>query len=180
MKSNIKKADKFSSIFSKIGYRPGEYYLATIHRADNISKKKRLKNIVDAFCGIERVVFPCHPGTQKWLKKYNLWERLNRKVKVIDPVTYLEMLALERGAIKIITDSGGVQREAFWLKVPCITLMDHVLWPELFFEGWNVLIETNKDLILKAVYAPHKLKGQKQYFGDGNSAGVMAEIINGI
>ena len=116
-----------------------EYYLATVHRAENTDEFNNLANIVDAFCEIDDLVFPCHPRTEKRLKTFGLWDRLTEKVRVIKPVGYLDMLTLEKNADKVLTDSGGVQKEAYIFKVPCITLRNSTEWVETIEDGWNVL-----------------------------------------
>ncbi|RJS71602.1 UDP-N-acetylglucosamine 2-epimerase (non-hydrolyzing) [Methanophagales archaeon] len=125
LQENIKIAEKKSRILDELDLKPEEYYLATAHRAENTDDFSRLKSIVDAFCEIENIVFPCHPRTEKMFKKFNLWDRLQKRVKVIKPVGYFDMLVLEKNARKILTDSGGVQKEAYIFKVPCITLREN-------------------------------------------------------
>jgi len=113
LQENIKIAEKKSKILDELDLKPEEYYLATVHRAENTDDFSRLKSVVDAFCEIEHIVFPCHPRTEKMLKKFDLWDRLQKRVKVIKPVGYFDMLVLEKNARKILTDSGGVQKEAY-------------------------------------------------------------------
>ena len=109
-------------------------------------------NIVDALCEVNgNVIFPCHPRTEKALKKFGLWDKLKRNVNVIKPVGYLDMLVLEKNAKKIITDSGGVQKEAYIFKVPCITLRDRTEWVETVESGWNVLVGANEKKIVEAI-----------------------------
>jgi len=122
IKQNITIAENVSTILNDLNVKPKDYYLVTVHRAENTDNINRLKNIVDALCEIhDNVIFPCHPRTEKALKKFGLWDKLKRSVNVIKPVGYLDMLVLEKNAKKIITDSGGVQKEAYIFKVPCIT-----------------------------------------------------------
>ncbi|RJS81296.1 UDP-N-acetylglucosamine 2-epimerase (non-hydrolyzing), partial [Methanophagales archaeon] len=120
LKESIGIAEKKARILNELDLKPKEYYLATVHRAENTDDFNKLKSIVDAFCAIENLVFPCHPRTEKYLKDYGLCDRLVENVRVIKPVGYLDMLVLERNAKKILTDSGGVQKEAYIFKVPCI------------------------------------------------------------
>jgi UDP-N-acetylglucosamine 2-epimerase (non-hydrolysing) len=144
LKKNIEIAEKKAMILNELDLRPKEYYLATVHRAENTDDFNKLKSIVDAFCAIENLVFPCHPRTEKYLKDYGLWDGLVENVRVIKPVGYLDMLVLEKNAKKILTDSGGVQKEAYIFEVPCITLRNTTEWTETVEDGWNVLVGTDE------------------------------------
>jgi len=148
-----KISDMKSNILERLNIKPKEYYLATIHRAENTDNYERLKNILTAFSKMnETVVFPIHPRTRKMINYYGLNDLLeNNNIKLIDPVGYLDMLKLEKNAKAILTDSGGVQKEAFWLKVPCITLRDETEWIETVNLGWNRLVGSDVEKILKAV-----------------------------
>ena len=174
---NIKIALKKSKILEELRIKPKFYYLATVHRAENTNNKARLKNIVEAFCELGNIVFPCHPRTKKYLKKYKLWDKLNKKIEIIKPVKYLDMLLLEKNAKKILTDSGGIQKEAYWLKVPCITLMNNTGWPETVKDGWNTLTGTDKEKIIRAVQYFNPRGCHHNYYGKGESAFKIIEII---
>jgi UDP-N-acetylglucosamine 2-epimerase (non-hydrolysing) len=169
---------KHSNILQRLEIEPRKYYLATVHRPKNTDNYERLKEIVEAFIQIENLIFPCHPRTEKMLKKFGLWNKLVNKVKVIKPVSYFEMLALEMNAKKIITDSGGIQKEAYILKVPCITLRESTEWVETVEDGWNILVGANKERILDAVenFEP-KGKNYSYKFGDGKACKRIAEIL---
>ena len=176
---NIKIAEKTSKILSKLNIKPKEYYLATVHRAENTDDPNRLKNIVEAFCEIENIVFPCHPRTEKFLKTYGLWDRLCEHVKVIKPVGYLDMLILEKNAKKIITDSGGVQKEAYIFKVPCITLRETTEWLETVEDGWNILVGADKDEILRCIENFNPSSNEyRNVFGDGKASIRIVKIID--
>jgi len=175
-----KVSDMKSNILERLNIKPKEYYLATIHRAENTDNYERLKNILTAFSKMdEMVVFPIHPRTRKMINYYGLDDLLeNDNVKVIDPVGYLDMLKLEKNAKAILTDSGGVQKEAFWLKVPCITLRDETEWIETVNLGWNRLVGSNVEKILEAV---RDLKfGVDVNFENDFSAKKMYEIIKNL
>ncbi|MCK4348601.1 MAG: UDP-N-acetylglucosamine 2-epimerase (non-hydrolyzing) [Thermoplasmatales archaeon] len=177
LKGNIKSAEKKSRILDELNLKPEEYYLATIHRAENTDDFNNLANIVDAFFEMENLVFPCHPRTEKSLKQFDLWDKLTRKVKVIKPVGYLDMLRLEKSAKKILTDSGGVQKEAYILKVPCITLRETTEWVETVEDGWNVLVGADKERIVKMVNEFEPNKNQREVFGDGNASKEIKRIL---
>ncbi|MCK4240487.1 MAG: UDP-N-acetylglucosamine 2-epimerase, partial [Candidatus Atribacteria bacterium] len=153
------------------------YYLATLHRAENTDDFNNLGNIVDAFCEMEDLVFPCHPRAEKSLKQFDLWDKLTRKVKVIKPVGYLDMLMLEKNANKILTDSGGVQKEAYIFKVPCITLRSTTEWVETVENGWNVLVGSNKEMVIEMVNNFEPKGKQRNIFGEGNASKRIVKII---
>ena len=115
LKEYIEIAEQKSNVLDELSLKQEEYYLATIHRPENTDDFEKLKSIVDAFCVIENIVFPCHPRTEKLLKQFGLWDKLTKKIKVIKPVGYLDMLILEKNAKKFLTDSGGIQKEAYIL-----------------------------------------------------------------
>ncbi|MDD5552131.1 MAG: UDP-N-acetylglucosamine 2-epimerase (non-hydrolyzing) [Candidatus Pacebacteria bacterium] len=173
----VKFASKNSKILEKLNLKKGNYCLATIHRAENTDEKARLKNIVSAFSKIENLIFPIHPRTKKYLKDYKLWQSLNRKIRIIKPVGYLDMLWLENNAKKILTDSGGVQKEAYFAKVPCLTLRDETEWVETVKGKWNILVGADKDRILKAVERFNPKNTQKKYFGGGDTSKKILEIL---
>ena len=178
LKQNLKIAEKKPIILEKLNLKPKDYFLATLHRAKNTDNYERLKNIVDAFCEIENLVFPCHPRTEKYLKQSGLWDKLMDKIKVIKPVGYLDMLMLEKNAKKILTDSGGVQKEAYIFKVPCITLREKTEWVETIENKWNVLVGANKSNIINTIeeFNP-SLKTHKERFGDAETSKRIVKII---
>ena len=178
LKDCIEIAEKRSRILDELDLKPKDYYLATVHRAENTDNFERMKNIVDALCDIGNVVFPCHPRTEKMLKKFGLWGSL-REIKVINPVGYLDMLMLEKNASKIITDSGGIQKEEYILKVPCITLRDTTEWVETVEDGWNVLVGADKEKIIKTINDFRFVGDQRNVFGNYASKKIV-NIIGGI
>jgi UDP-GlcNAc3NAcA epimerase len=173
----ISIARKSSTILEEMELGPKEYYLATVHRAENTDSRRRLESIVDALCEIENVVFPCHPRTEKLLRKMQLLNRLNEKVKVIRSVGYLDMLLLENNARKILTDSGGVQKEAYMLKVPCITMRDETEWVETVEDGWNLLAGANREAIVKMAREFNPGSKQREMFGKGDASIRIVQAI---
>jgi UDP-GlcNAc3NAcA epimerase len=173
-----KISDIKSKILEKLNINPGEYYLATVHRAENTDNYERLKNILTALSEISMfdrtVVFPVHPRTKKMIDVFELSHFMD-KILVIEPVGYLDMIKLEKNARAILTDSGGVQKEAFWLKVPCITLRDETEWIETVELGWNRLVGTDVGKILSAVR--NLRPGDNVDFSSEFSANKMVEII---
>lgn len=177
LKDCIRIAEKNSGILDDLDLNPKAYHLATVHRAENTDDPGRLKNIIDALCEIGDVLFPCHPRTEKRLRDAALWDRLNREARIIKPVGYLDMLLLERSARSILTDSGGVQKEAYMLKVPCITMRDETEWVETVEDGWNVLVGADRDLIVSTARSFDPKSEQREMFGKGDASKKIVEAI---
>jgi len=160
-------------------YRPKElgtienYYLGTIHRPENTDNLQRLKTIFDAFSEAEYpVVLPLHPRTRSLLKEV----KYNKNVKIIEPVGYLSMLYLLKNSKKVLTDSGGLQKEAYFLRKPCITLRDQTEWVETLKGGWNFVVSADRKKIIK--YLAFQDYGEIQdVFGDGKAAEKIVNIL---
>jgi UDP-N-acetylglucosamine 2-epimerase (non-hydrolysing) len=175
--SNLEHA-KDSKILDNLNLESEDYLVATMHRPSNTDDKDNLTNIADAFIESNKtIVFPVHYRTQKYLKKFKLFDKLKRSsnVLVIDPIGYLDFLWLMKNSWKILTDSGGIQKEAYILKKPCITLRENTEWVETIDEGWNVLVHANKNKILKAIHDFTPKNPPKRLFGDGHTG---QEIVN--
>lgn len=181
IKQNIIIAEK-SDILKKLKLRAKEYLVATVHRASNTDNRENLLNIINAFIDSkEKIVFPLHPRTEKFIEMYNLDKKLkNSKVEIIKPLGYMDMLILEKNAKKILTDSGGVQKEAYFFKVPCITLRGTTEWVETVKDGWNILTGSNKSKILKALKSFNPKKNQSEKYGSGNASKNIVNVINRI
>jgi UDP-N-acetylglucosamine 2-epimerase (non-hydrolysing)/UDP-GlcNAc3NAcA epimerase len=163
------------SILAESGVSPDEYYLATIHRAENVDEPERLTSILNAFGQLDLpVVLPIHPRTRNTLILRD--ERLPKNIRVIDPVGYLEMLELESNARALLTDSGGVQKEAYMLGVPCITLRDETEWVETVEAGWNTLVGADTEAILTAVTRANTRAERPELYGDGHASERIAGI----
>jgi UDP-N-acetylglucosamine 2-epimerase len=170
-------AEKRSRILEELDLKPKGYYLTTIHRAENTDDPQRLKNIVEALEDIGDVVFPCHPRAEKYLKQLGLWDGLVAQARVIKPVGYLDMIVLEKNARKILTDSGGVQKEAYLLGVPCITLRDETEWVETVEDGWNILAGADGKKIVELARNFEPRSGKRDVFGAGDASVRTAECI---
>jgi UDP-N-acetylglucosamine 2-epimerase len=178
-----KVAKRNSGILHELGLGKKGYLLATVHRARNTEIEENLKNIVEAFSGMdEKIVFPIHPRTVKYLKQYGLYGQLRdaANVLLISPIGYLDSIMLTRNARKILTDSGGLQKEAYFSEVPCITLDEVTGWIETVEDGWNVLIGADKHQIVEAVKHFEPKGKQRDVFGDGRAAKKIAEILGRI
>jgi UDP-N-acetylglucosamine 2-epimerase len=169
-----------SNILETLGLTERGYIVATLHRAGNTDTRQNLENIVNAFIRLgesgETIVFPVHPRTTKMLTNYGLYGRLKEKVILTEPLGYLEFLKLMNHARKIMTDSGGIQKEAYILKVPCITMMDSTPWLETVNDGWNVLADRNTENIIQLVqnFKPHRK--YTNAFGQGACVKIMRII----
>jgi UDP-N-acetylglucosamine 2-epimerase (non-hydrolysing) len=144
-------AGQRSRILADSGFPAHGYTLVTVHRAENTDDPGRLTAIARALLDLDGpVVFPCHPRTRDRLTRLGLWDLLAGRIRAIPPVGYLDMLTLEEHALRIITDSGGVQKEAYLFGVPCITVRDTTEWVETLEDGWNVLVRAEREAILRA------------------------------
>ena len=171
-------AEQYSTISEPLGLVANNYVLATIHRAENTDNEDRLRSIFKALTEISeesRVVLPLHPRTKKYLDQFNIQ---TGNITLIDPVSYLEMLALSSGAKKIITDSGGLQKEAFWLDVPCITARYETEWIETVEQGWNTLAGADNQLILEAFSRVKPEQTKKDVYGSGDSSAKILNLIS--
>jgi UDP-N-acetylglucosamine 2-epimerase len=142
-----------STILKDLGLQPKKYLLATLHRAANTDDPENLHNILAAFSEIEElIIFPVHPRTRQKISELGFLNQTGTKnPKFIDPVGYLDMLVLEQSARLILTDSGGVQKEAYWLGVSCVTLRDETEWLETVTAGWNILVGAEAPKIVQAI-----------------------------
>lgn len=174
-------ADKVSQkldVLQRLKIEEKRYYLATIHRAENTDDEHRLYNIMNAFSKIaekEIVILPLHPRTKKILS--DKISTFNPALRIIDPVGYFDIVALQKSALMILTDSGGMQKEAYWSKVPCITLRDETEWVETLETGWNVLAGADYDRIIQAVDTMKPHMEQLPLYGDGHAAEKIIEAL---
>jgi len=156
---------------------PDKFALLTIHRAENTDDPTRISAILKAlnrFNSIE-FVFPIHPRTRKILAQYGL--ELKSHIHAIEPVGYFEMLALEDKCSFVVTDSGGVQKEAYFFQKPCITLRDATEWRELVEHGWNTLVGADETAIFGALASMPKYGDTVALYGDGTTAVRIADAL---
>lgn len=162
------------------GVNPKKYVLATCHRAENTDDPKRLASIVHGLAGIAKrrpVILPAHPRTKAKLEEYGLLEALGN-ISLIAPVSYLEMVILEKNAEVIVTDSGGVQKEAFFYHVPCVTMREETEWVETVSAGWNILVGSDTFKLVDAVEQySRRTKLDIKPYGDGDSADRILDVI---
>ena len=158
----------------------GGYILVTLHRQENVDKRKNLEEIVNALVNFKgRLIFLVHPRTKKNLKKFNLWRKMasQNSIAILEPQGYQNFLALQKNASKILTDSGGVQKEAYLLKIPCLTLRKTTEWGETLENGWNRLVPCKKDMIVKALSTQPKPGLHKNIFGWGKPSKKIYKTI---
>jgi len=174
-----KLAEEKSRVLEELDLAPKGYLLATIHRSANTDNIDNLKALLEAFAESDRViVFPVHPRTRKVLANTGLDSIIKgSKVRLVDPVGYIDFLKLENNAVKILTDSGGVQKEAFFAAVPCITLRDTTEWVETVESGWNILVHVDKDLLLKQIAEFNPVGEPAKLFGDGKASFYIAQRL---
>lgn len=165
----IQRAAGRSTALDRLGLKEGGFLLATIHRAENTDDPRKLSGILEALNGMpDTVVFPVHPRTRLALQALN-WAPAAH-VRLVDPLGYLDMVRLEQAARMILTDSGGVQKEAYWLGVPCITVREETEWVETVSYGWNRLTGADPIRIRAAVAQFQKPAERPPLYGDGKAA----------
>jgi UDP-N-acetylglucosamine 2-epimerase len=166
-----------SNILKQLRIEPHHYALVTIHRAANTDEPERLRQIITALNLVtETIILPVHPRTQKALTNLNI--HLEDHVRIIEPVGYFDMLTLEENARLIATDSGGVQREAYYMGVPCLTLRDETEWVAIIETGWNKLVGADKKMILDNWFNFIPPTEHPPIYGVGKAAHCIAEILN--
>lgn len=177
--SHIKVAEEKSNILTELKLVNKAYILATIHRPRNTDNVKNLVSIFSAFenCGKE-VIIPLHPRTQKELKQNSLSFHKSKNLKILNPLSYFDFLKLLNNASKVITDSGGVQKESYILKKPCITIYDSTSWIETVKDGWNILVNPIKKEIINAIMNFNPKGMHFNHYGDGDAGVKIAKIIN--
>ncbi|HNQ94345.1 MAG TPA: UDP-N-acetylglucosamine 2-epimerase (non-hydrolyzing) [Anaerolineales bacterium] len=177
--ANRPLARKKSTVLSDLGLAPASYSLVTVHRAANTDDPARLTNIVHALSQVgETVIFPVHPRTRGALEKLDA--QFGDNVRLIEPVGYYDMMVLEENARLIATDSGGVQREAYFMQKPCLTLRDETEWTETVTAGWNKLVGVDVDTIVHEWNSFTPPSVQPPIFGDGTAGEKIAETLGQI
>jgi UDP-GlcNAc3NAcA epimerase len=169
-------AEDRSRILDALGVEGGSYLVVTAHRPGNVDRPERLERLVELVAALpEPVVFPVHPRTRARLEDAGLMEAL-QGVKVVAPLGYLDFLKLTRHARAVLTDSGGVQKEAYLLGVPCVTLRDTTEWVETVNAGWNVLVDLDRDRALAALDRSPPAK-RPELYGGGHAAERVCDVL---
>jgi UDP-N-acetylglucosamine 2-epimerase (non-hydrolysing)/UDP-GlcNAc3NAcA epimerase len=171
-------AEQRSTALEDNGVTEGEYLLMTVHRAGNVDVPERLERVVEL---AERLplpaVFPVHPRTRARLRAAGLEQRLEAAVQVTQPLGYLDFLKLAAHAHRVLTDSGGVQKEAYLVGTPCVTLRDTTEWVETIEHGWNVLVDLDVDAALEALNRPAPPGDRAELYGGGHAADRIRDVL---
>jgi UDP-GlcNAc3NAcA epimerase len=174
----LKKAGEKSEVFKKLQLKQGEFLLCTLHRAENTDNPERLRSICDAINALSvahEVILPLHPRTAKVLLSLNI----ELKARIIEPVGYFDMLKLIEGCRMVLTDSGGLQKEAYFFNKFCITLRDQTEWLELVEGGYNRICGADTQTIIEAFsdFSGKSVAFDKQLYGGGNAAEHIAQEL---
>jgi UDP-N-acetylglucosamine 2-epimerase len=176
LRTIIPVANSRSEILKKLDLHKGEYALVTIHRAENTDNSERLLSIATALNETsEKIIFPIHPRTRKALNKIDV--KFSNHIHITQPVGYYDMLVLEENARLIATDSGGVQREAYYMGIPCLTLRDETEWIETVEVGWNKLVGVEPAAILEAWNDFTLPDNHPPIYGKGDTGEKIAELL---
>jgi UDP-N-acetylglucosamine 2-epimerase len=160
----------------RFGLPPGAYLLATVHRAENTDRPERLRGILDALRSApDPVVFPVHPRTREALARHAI--ATGGSLQAVEPLGHFDLISLAQHARAILTDSGGLQKEAYWLGVPCITLRDETEWVETVAAGWNRLAGADPPRIVDAVNTISRPETHPPLYGDGRAAERVVEAL---
>jgi UDP-N-acetylglucosamine 2-epimerase (non-hydrolysing) len=172
-------ADKESQIIDKLKLKDQSYLVLTVHRPSNTDNFENVTTILDS---IERAgeltIFPVHPRTRKFLLEYGLGDAMPRNVIATKPLGYLDMIQLMSHAKKILTDSGGIQKEAYILGIPCVTLRKNTEWIETLEGDWNVLAGVDPDKIVQGIHSPAPQSARLKIFGNFACKKIV-EILTG-
>ena len=171
-------AEERSTALADHGLEPGEYLLATAHRAGNVDDPERLGKLVALFEALPgTTVLPLHPRTAASLDSAGLRERLEKAVTLLPPLGYLDFMKLAMHALAVLTDSGGVQKEAYLLGVPCVTLRDTTEWVETVEAGWNTLVGLDAEAAASALERPTPAGERPELYGGGRAAERVRDVI---
>lgn len=171
------RAEARSAILDRLELAPRSYYVGTVHRAENTDRKENLLSICDGLNRLPKpVIFPLHPRTAQKLKEYGICPGKN--VRCIDPLGYLDMLKLQKWASCMLTDSGGLQKEAYYLQVPCVTLRTETEWLETVEAGWNIVCGIDPGRIIESVDRMEQCEASHpDLYGKGDTARRIVGIL---
>ena len=171
-----KIAEQKSRILKNLKLRQKEYILLTLHRPYNVDNIHKLQNIFSALKQTKKIiVLPVHPRSRKMIERTNTI--IPENISIIEPLGYLDFIFLQKHSEKIITDSGGIQKEAYLNGIPCITIRPETEWIETVEAGWNVLVGDKKDQLIENCLHFKPSHNRPRYFGDGNSSKKIISIL---
>lgn len=179
------RAGDRAALLDRLDVKSGDFLLATVHRAENTDDPRRMDAIIEAFISLgesHRIVLPLHPRTRAVLEQRGDLDRLSAAITICEPLGYLDMVALERDAVLVATDSGGVQKEAFFHGTPCVTLRDETEWVELVEAGWNTIVPpVGAEEIISGVQSSIGTRGKPiQPYGQGDAAERVVDALMGV
>ena len=173
---NLSLAETRSDVLARLGLSPGGYLLLTVHRAENTDIRANLRAILEAVNRLEEpVLFPAHPRTRHLLDEMG-W-RPAPHVRLVEPQSYFDILVLEKNARLLLTDSGGMQKEAYCLETPCLTLREQTEWVETVEAGWNRLVGAQTGRIVEAVRSFRPPAEHPPLYGDGRTGEAIVRIL---
>ncbi len=175
----IKEKTDMKSILDKYALKPQKYILSTIHRDFNTDVKERLESILKGLSRVSErmdVILPLHPRTKKRISEFDL-SKFTKNIKIIDPVGYDESVALTCNAFCVVTDSGGLQKEAYFAKVPGVVMMKDTGWIELIESRWNILADADDQKIYEGVFNHPIPEEVDSIYGDGNASEKIVKIV---
>jgi UDP-GlcNAc3NAcA epimerase len=167
-------------VLDKLGLKKGDYILCTIHRQENADDRRNMEEILSAVISSDlKFVIPLHPRTRKNLVNWNMlsWLENAENVVLTEPQNFMAFTSLEKNAWKIMTDSGGVQKEAYFFGVPCVTVRDETEWIETLQDGWNVLVRANNDSIASALAAERPVNERRTSYGDSQVSERIVRLL---
>jgi UDP-N-acetylglucosamine 2-epimerase len=172
---------KNESIMQKYGIKNKKYILSTIHREGSTQNDEQLLSILNTLGSLgEPVILPMHPRTRSRIVANGYQSPEDSQLIIIEPIGYIEMLDLLLNARYVVTDSGGLQKEAYWAGVPCVTVMAETTWKETVDEGWNTLVGLDMEKLKKSVLKPKPVTMQSEIYGLPGSANRLVEVMNWI
>jgi UDP-GlcNAc3NAcA epimerase len=167
-----------TSTLERFGLSPGGYFLSTIHREATTQDPDTLARLLATLGGLGTpTILPMHPRTQARLRDAGRWSDRIGDLRIVEPQGYADMMRLLLHSAKVFTDSGGLQKEAFWAGVPCVTLMDETTWPETIDAGWNVMTGTRTDEIVAAAAAPRPVGARPEVYGPPGAADRLVAVM---
>lgn len=177
LKNNINKACKNKEILNNLNIKKNDYYLLTLHRPYNVDNNKKLSKILNLLSKLDKyVIFPVHPRTKNIIEMNKILYEEN--IKIIEPLGYLDFITLEYFSEKIITDSGGIQKEAYIMKKPCITIRPETEWVETVEDGWNILLQPDNRDFCDKILNFYPQNDQSNVFGVNVANKMLAYIKN--
>ena len=171
-------AAREQAVLARFGVRPGGYVLATAHRPATTDEPAHLEAVLLALGGRdETVIFPAHPRTAASIDRFGLAGLVTPNIRLVEPVGYSESLALVKNARVVATDSGGLQKEAYFFSVPCVTMRDTSEWVETIESGWNILVGTDREALASALASPPRGARHPAFYGRGDAGERLAVAL---